>query len=457
MEKNDYIIVKTAEGSMTTYRVANVDTADDVAICQALSEAAKDIWQYVTIVPGTYTAVQLKDSKSAAAQIDTKGLPKEKRNIRIECGSFRCEVRDVNIDCRRLFYALYKYEVLAHVNQRDRQVFTARKDLGKQICEARVTLPRNIKAICAFCGNDPIRPSLCYPAIDLDRRCFVATDAYKMVACKIAVTQIHYEEKVPETFYLPKEVARMRGEVTVRLFKRGCAVIDQNGTEVFVEHEAYFPRWHSVWPTYRGGMTIIDDKAMPKAVKSVAGQLPDRGKGDRETVLLTHYPNDVHLLVSGYGEDEMMGEQRVNECISPDDVAWRLPVRVGDILTGLAMKPKAMWAGYSKDSALPSKLIMEDSSEQMAIIIHMACGDALRDYLHASEQEFAVTDKALNHCFEPDGWLLEQVETKYPTCAKQSPEPKETETQKQEEQPRLYVENPFVHKLREVLKVKLAA
>lgn len=87
----------------------------------------------------------------------------------------------------------------------------------------------------------------------------------------------------------------------------------------------------------------------------------------------------------------------------------------------------------------------------------MACGDALRDYLHASEQEFAVTDKALNHCFEPDGWLLEQVETKYPTCAKQSPEPKETETQKQEEQPRLYVENPFVHKLREVLKVKLAA
>lgn len=455
MEKNDYIIVKTAEGSITTYRVANVDTADEVAICQALSEAAKDIWQYVTIVPGSYTAVQLKDSKSAAAQIDTKGFPKEKRNIRVECGSFRCEVRDVNIDCRRLFYALYKYEGLAHVNQRDRQVFTARKDLGKQICEARVILPRNIKAICAFCGNDPIRPSLCYPAIDLDRRCIVATDAYKMVANKIAVTQIHYEEKVPETFYLPKEVARMQGEVTVRLFKRGCAVIDQNGTEVFVEHEAYFPRWYSVWPTYRSGMTIIDNKAMPKAIKRVAGFLPGHGKDKGETILLCHYQDSYNLLISGCEEAEIMGEQSVNDCISPDVVAWRLPVRVGDILTALAMKPKAMWAGYSKNSALPSKLIMEDSSEQMAIIIQMACGDALRDYLLASEQEFAVTENALYHCFEPDGWLLEQVETKYPTCVKPSSEPIETE--KQEEQPRLYVENPFVHKLREVLKVKLAA
>jgi len=456
MEKNDYIIVKTAEGSMTTYRVANVDTADEVAICHALSEAAKDIWQYVTIVPGTYTAVQLKDSKSAAAQIDTKGLPKEKRNIRIECGSFRCEIRDVNIDCPRLFYALYKYEVLAHVNQRDRQVFTARKDLGKQICEARVILPRNIKAICAFCGNDPIRPSLCYPAIDLDRRCIVASDGYKMVACKIAVTQIHYEEKVPETFYLPKEVARMRGEVTVRLFEKGCTVIDDNGIEVSVEHEARYPRWHSVWPTYCGGMAIIDNKAMPKAIKRVAGFLPGHGKD--EGILLAHYPDSCHLLISGYKEAEIMGEQSVNECISPDDVAWRLPVKVDNILTALAMKPKTMWAGYHKYSALPSQLILEDGSEQMAIIIQMAsCGDALRDYLHASEQEFAVTDNALTHCFEPDGWLLEQVETKYPTCAKQSPEPKKMEERRQEEQPRLYVENPFVHKLREVLKVKLAA
>lgn len=152
-----------------------------------------------------------------------------------------------------------------------------------------------------------------------------------------------------------------------------------------------------------------------------------------------------------------MGEQSVNDCISPDDVAWRLPVKLENILTALAMKPKTMWAGYHKNSALPSKLILEDESEQMAVIIQMTSGDALRDYLLASEQEFAVTENALYHCFEPDGWLLEQVETKYPTCAKQSPEPKKTEERRQEEQPRLYVENPFVHKLREVLKVKLAA
>lgn len=454
MEKNDYIIVKTAEGSTTTYRVANANTADEVAICQALSEAAKDIWQYVTAVPGSYTAARLKDSKSADSQIKVKGLPKEKANIRIECGSFRCEIMNINIDCRRLFYALHKYEVLAHINQKNRQLFTAHKDLGELVCEARVILPHNIKAICAFCGNDDMHPSLRYPAIDLDRRCIVATDGYKMVANKIAITHIHYEEKVPETFYLPKEVARMQGEIMVSLFEKGCTVIDDNGIEVSVEHEARYPRWHSVWPTYRGGMTIID-KAMPKAIKRVAGFLPGHGKDDGELILLTHFSDSIRLLVSGYREAEMMGEQSVNDCISPDDVAWRLPVKVDNILTALAMKPKAMWAGYHKNSALPSKLILEDASEQIAVIIQMACGDALRDYLLASEQEFAVTENALYHCFEPDGWLLEQVETKYPTWVKPSSEPIEIETQ--EEQPRLYVENPFVHKLREVLKVKLAA
>ena len=38
-----YNIVKTAEGSATTYRVAGMEQADNQAICQALTEAAKDV------------------------------------------------------------------------------------------------------------------------------------------------------------------------------------------------------------------------------------------------------------------------------------------------------------------------------------------------------------------------------------------------------------------------------
>jgi hypothetical protein len=56
-----------------------------------------------------------------------------------------------------------------------------------------------------------------------------------------------------------------------------------------------------------------------------------------------------------------------------------------------------------------------------------------------TEREYVVSDtRRLYHCFDKDGWLLEQVETKYPTCG-EKPEP------------------TIADRLREALRARLAA
>ena len=439
-----YNIVKIAEGSMTTYRVVDVEQADNLAICQALTEVAKDVWQYLTAKPGAYTAAELL-GRDAGRLILREGakLPEELHTQRVECGMFSLCVRPIayrgcaNYDS--VFRVLAEFEKLAHVKQSDRAVFTVGKELGALVCEACVVLPQDIKAICACCGDDPIRPSMSYPALDLDRRCIVATDAALLVAKKVTVASIHYEDKVPETFYLPKEVARMQGEVTVRLYEQGCTVTDQKGVEVSVEHEYRYPKWHTVWPPLRGGMTIVDSKAWTKVVKSAMNGLPQKGKWKDESLLLTHYPASANLTLRGYDGAEMKNEQRIADCIATDEVPYRMGVNPARLLKALALQPKTMWMGYSEYDTLPTRLVMEDVEAEMVVELYRYDVDDLRDALLPSEKEYVVSDtRRLYHCFDKDGWLLEQVETKYPTCG-EKPEP------------------TIADRLREALRARLAA
>lgn len=440
-----YSIVKTAEGSMTTYRVAGMEQADNLAICQALTEAAKDVWQYLTAMPGAYTAAELL-GRNAGGLILREGvkLPEKLHTLRVECGKFNLCVKPIDDDGRPNYYAIFsvlsEFEKLARVKQSDRVMFTVGKELGALVCEASVVLPTNMKAICDCCGDDPTRPSVNYPAIDLYRRCIVATDCALQVAKKVTVASIRYEDKVPETFCLPKEVARMQGEVTVRLYEQGCTVTDQKGTEVSVEHEAPYPKWHTVWPPLRGGMTLVDCKAWTKVVKSAMNGLPQKGKWKDESLLLTHYPASANLTLRGYDGAEMVNEQRITDCVATDEVPYRMGVNPARLLKALALQPKTMWMGYSEYDTLPTRLVMEDAQAEMVVEFCRYDVDDLHDALMPTEKEYVVSDnRRLYHCFDKDGWLLEQVETKYPTCGEKPEPPKPVKKAKEKKEAKVVV------------------
>ena len=407
--KNNYTIVKTAEGSMTTYRVIGIEQADDAAICQALTEAAKDVWPYVTAKPGTYTASDVCID-ICCNFIEDSTFPTTLRTLRVECGpcSYVITPNNGRFHFIRLFSILAHFEKLARVKQNERAVFTARTELGELVCEARVIMPTDIKAICELCRNDPYDPYMNFPALDLDRQCIVASDGVMMVAKKVTVASIHYGDKVPATFCLPKEVVRMQGEVTVQLFERGCAVTDQNGVTAEVEHNRPYPKWYTVWPEYRGGMTIVDSKAMAKVVKRAAGGLYFHGKQEEEAVLLTHHPDSADLCICGYDGAENVNTQTIHDCIATDEVAWRVPVNAVRLQKVLALKPKLMWAGYQENSTLPNRIVLEDMEEQMAVVLKRNFCEDLDKVMRETEAEFAVCgNRGLCRCFDKDGWLLE--------------------------------------------------
>lgn len=467
----NYNIVKTAEGSITTYRVVGMEQADNLAICQALTEAAKDVWQYLTAMPGAYYAADMY--KQVITLHDDTQIPDALKKVRVVCGTFTLNVGIVNErgcpNYAHLFAILAYFEKLARLKQNDRAVFTVGKELGAMVCEARVVLPTNMKAICDCCGDDPIRPSVNYPALDLDRRCIVATDCVLLVAKKVTVASIRYEDKVPETFCLPKEVSRMQGEVTVRLYEQGCTVTDQNGTEVSVEHEMPYPKWHTVWPPLRGGMTLVDSKAWTKVVKSAVSGLPQKGKWKDESLLLTHYSASANLTLRGYDGAEMVNEQRIADCVATDEVPYRMGVNPARLLKALAMQPKTMWMGYSEYDTLPTRLVMEDEQAEMVVELSRYDVDDLRDALMSSEQEYVVSDKRrLYHCYGKDGWLLEQVETKYPTCGEKPEQQKTVKKPEKKKESKVVVKQiaqpkdttaplSLADRLREALRARLAA
>lgn len=229
----------------------------------------------------------------------------------------------------------------------------------------------------------------------------------------------------------------MQGEVTVRLYEQGCTVTDQKGTEVSVEHEAPYPKWHTVWPPLRGGMTIVDSKAWTKVVKSAINGLPQKGKREDESLLLTHYPASASLTLRGYDGAEMKNEQRITDCVATDEVPYRIGINPARLLKVLALQPKTMWMGYSEYDTLPTRLVMEDAQAEMVVELYRHDVDDLRDALMPTEKEYVVSDiRRLYHCFDKDGWLLEQVETKYPTCGEKPEPPKQTKKAKVKSAPK---------------------
>lgn len=372
---------------------------------------------------------------------DGAKLPAELTDVCVECGTSKYTIRLAQPLCNHythLFAILGYFEKLARVKQNERATFTARMELGELVCEARVIMPTDIKAICELCGDDPYNPTMNFPALDLDRQCIVASDGVMMVAKKVTVAGIHYEDKVPATFCLPKEVVRMQGEVTVQLFERGCAVTGQNGATAEVEHGESYPKWYAVWPKYRGGMTIVDSKAMAKVVKIAVGGLCFRGKEKGEALLLTHYPDSANLRICGYDGAEKVNTQDIYDCIATDEVAWRVPVNAVRLQKVLALKPKLMYAGYRENSTLPDRIVLEDMEADMAVmLLRNFCKD-LDEVMRETEAEFAVCgNRGLYRCFGEDSWLLEQIETKYPTCGKQEqPKPQITVTHPEEKSPK---------------------
>lgn len=272
MEKK-FNIVKTAEGSMTTYRVVGVEVADNLAICQALTEAAKDVWPYVNAGCGTYSAMTLaKTGANSIPKEAEKNFPKELENVFVVCGPWRCAIENVKSNLTTLFFTLAKFETLVGMKQTERLTLTKQKELGALLSTVRFTVPKDIKKIMVHTDKSGGKEVYFHPHLDLKRHVIVATTGRTLVARHIALSE-ERSGKLDDIQWLPREVEKMAGqEVTVEFYKDGTRITaanDNSYTLDLTEFLCTVPKWHTVVPQQTSERLPIDATAMKKAINAI--------------------------------------------------------------------------------------------------------------------------------------------------------------------------------------------
>jgi len=406
-----FSIKKSSEETRTVYEVA-CKQADNQGIYEALLAAAQDVWPFIQIPPGTYTAAQIQKVPFCGTD---KEFPTSLNEVTIKCGTYKSVIGVMDnynsFQPLQLFRVLGIFESMTRVPKAERAIFFRGADMGKKVCEARIVLPQNIKAIVACCDNNPIDDSKNYPAIDLNRQTIVASDGRIMVAQKVTVASISYDGECPETFIIPIEVAQMQGEVKVELYEEGSVVTDLNGRSVSVKIIGPYPKWHTVWPMYQGGATTVNVKAMTKALNTAIASLQEKGKASFETVVLCHKPDDEGISITSYQNADERGYSMLPETTPSTEIPFRIGITPEYLKKALALKPTMMYVGFAEYSVLPNRIIFE-SSYNMAIQICERLPDSeLEDVFSADADKYAVLSvRNLHRCYSSNGWLLERLE-----------------------------------------------
>lgn len=266
-----YNITKAVENGMTIYKAADASAANNAAICAALTAAANDVWPYVHIAPGNYTAAQLcRTGKNALCfWIDDNELPADLRRIEVACGPARCAVGDVRNNIVTMFTILNRFETMAKTKN---AVFTKAAEMGDVLATVRFTVPKDIKKIIAHAEKkDSFRPVMESPCIDLQKKTLVASDG-KTLAVRRVELSVEADSNVPDLQPMPREIVDMAGmAVTARIEKGGrtCVTAD-NGMSCVLDNQSRYPNWRSVLPTEASKPKAVDVAALKKAIKVVS-------------------------------------------------------------------------------------------------------------------------------------------------------------------------------------------
>lgn len=293
MEQN-YNIVKTAEGRMTTYKVEGMNSADTAAICAALTEAANDLWPHVKVAPGTYTSSKLAIGKDIKLET-TKDFPQELEEIAIVCGDSHFGIGALENNLYRFFWTLAKYETLSGKKHMVLTKEDKDEKFGKLLSTARFTVPKDIRKIMTHADKvNGGRSQYILPHIDLKRHVLVATKGYTLVARHIHITE-EREGKLEDIQWLPREVEKMAGqEIVVEFFKMGTRVTDANGavyTIDFSDFDIAVPKWYMVVPQCTSCRLPIDAAALKKAITAV------RAGGEDKNVLLQALALETEIML----------------------------------------------------------------------------------------------------------------------------------------------------------------
>lgn len=148
--------------------------------------------------------------------------------------------------------------------------------------------------------NAKLRTSYAQPALDIETGLLLATNGHILAVHKVQDYRCEgIADMLYDTVFLPYEVVKMKGMVTVEIvgdFTLSITAEDNNGVSGIVTQNTKYPSWRSVIPRCTGTAIPVDAKAWTKAVKEMLPKL----KNNSHYMELDALHGDNDILLRGY-------------------------------------------------------------------------------------------------------------------------------------------------------------
>lgn len=403
MDYINKVIVHTIvdeENRMTTYRVMSdsehpATAAGDAGIYSAFCHAARDVWPFLTTgAPGSYTVEDIVRKKDVLLKPREGAiLPVYMAKIRVECGTFACELKlvnewqcgtsacDPNLVCvwrfNHLFSILAQFANFAGVRKDQRPVFVeGNAGKGKLLARFSFDADKMIPKMKACCSKDnPLLHSQ-QPAIDIKRGVMVATDGRILAIHKLSGFRVETldDDAVMEAiknkpdnlcFFVPRDIAGMKGRIRVDVVAAtwkselghmidGLCIeaVDSDSRRAETKQSTHYPNYKGVvW--CKQGATVPVDRRLMASVKQVSSGLTKK-VWDEDKVIVMDAPR---------GSDTMLLTRKNNDEGTRSQSSAQLPGKSGGLLLGV--KSDCLLAALAFE---PTSMCCFGPGNQMAFI-----------------------------------------------------------------------------------------
>lgn len=258
----------------------------NINVLRELTNIANEIFaNEINIAPGTYTAAELSKGKDAKGNviginyIQTLDENLITRSVCIE--NFKCTFERSNI-----FYLIWKFEQILKVVQKNKVRFTKVEHVHSDLSFC-VNITNEIKTLVKCVGDDPSNPAFMNIYVDYKKGYMVASDAVRMKACKIEISDLEGESET-NIFICPKDLKRISGACRISVSGKNVTITDSSGSVyLFYCSGLNYPKWESVVPyvSKSSCIKIANVKEVASFVKKRKGIMRISGKLGRTVVI----------------------------------------------------------------------------------------------------------------------------------------------------------------------------
>lgn len=232
-------------------------------ILAELKPIAKEVFEWMNIHPGTYTAAELASCKKGKEEIKIS-MPDRIRETThfVSVGSFRCK-----FPSEKVFELIYKFEKLSGVGQKDKLHFVRMNETDDIYFSFFADFGKGIKWAANHVGNDNVYPTMNHALLNFERSEIVATDGHIL-----SVTNLPITEPCGEPLNFPillnmEMIKSLKGKCYIQMMKDGITAEDESGMQYTHEYEL------NRYPNYLDVIPDVSDELRatftPYSVKSI--------------------------------------------------------------------------------------------------------------------------------------------------------------------------------------------